>query len=361
MTPGRCRGKACRSIDRQIRTLHYRFVFRILLFYLTWILLNLEPSYLGTQAVSDKSGLIHHSLRGRVLSVDNHHPEHIKVHLSAAGGREIGEKTLGYDGTFAFEELMSGSYLLTIERENAPTIARPLEIKGYSTSMTVFLEVKVASDSSATISETVKEYTRQEHKGREESPTPVPSRAARDFQKASEESSKGNHLKAAEYLEKAIREEPKYFEAYNNLGVQYQRLGRPEKAIQAFRRAIELRDDTAKPHINLGNIYLELGQIQPAIESFKSALQFDENSTVAHLALGQVYFQKHDYETAREHLEMATRLNPGKTRNAFLLLIELEMMNKEYQRARQILDAFLTYHPADPEGLKLKKELDGKE
>ena len=360
MTLGHCRDKTCLLIHRQIRAPDYRFVFRVLFSCCTLALRNSGPAYLEAQS-SANYGLIRHSLRGRVLVIDNHRLEHIKVHLSVAGGKEIGGKALGYDGTFVFEELTSGSYLLTIEQENAPTIARPLEIKAYSASKTVLLEIKLASDSSATVSELVKEYTRQEFKGREESPTPVSRKVARDFQKAAEESSKGNHLKAIEYLEKAIREEPRYFEAYNNLGVQYQKLGQPQKAIQAFRRAIEFRNVTARPHINLGSIYLELGQIERAMESFKSALQFDENSVVAHLALGQIYFQKHEYETAREHLEIATRLNPGESRNAFLLLIELEMMNKEYHLARQILDAFLTYHPADPAGLKLKRELEGKE
>jgi tetratricopeptide (TPR) repeat protein len=302
--------------------------------------------------------LVKHSIRGRVLfSYGN---EAIKVTLTRVDGIVVpnGERILGYDGIFAYENLVAGNYLLTIESPDSPTIARPIQLKEYPTAKTVFLEIRVSEGGSARIQEVVREYTEQKTFEREDDPSLVSKKAARQFQKALEQSEKGNYTLAVEYLKNAIREKPGYFEAYNNLGVQYQKLERWDAAVQAFLKAIDLRKNSIKPRVNLGNTYLKLAQLDSAIETFRSALEIDGNSVPTRLALGQAYFQKKDYRSAEEHLEIATKLDPKGTKDAFALLIRIELLNKEYEKAKYFLNRMLECFPSDPEAQKLRQLID---
>jgi tetratricopeptide (TPR) repeat protein len=265
----------------------------------------------------------------------------------------VGSATLKYDGSFSFEGLETGDYLLVIERENSPTVARPLQLRAYPSPKTVFLQVRLRTDGSATIRELVKDYTRKGNPEREEATSAVSRAAFNEFQKAGDESQKGNTLKAIEHLEKAVKEDPKFYEAFNNLGVQYQKLKKWDKAIGAYQQAIAVRNDSAKPHVNLGNLYLVLEQTELAIESFKQALAFDPNSVVAHLALGQIYFRKQRFDLAAEHLEMATRLAPHQSHDGFLQLAQLHILQQEYSQARNVLAAMGDYFPEDPDAKRL--------
>jgi tetratricopeptide (TPR) repeat protein len=308
-------------------------------------------------ALSGQSKPVQHSVRGRVFAEDSGGNATIKISLASLNGTVGGEKTLGYEGTFVYEGLTSGDYTLTIKQENSATLVRPIRIKTYASPKTLFLEIRLTEDGSATIHEVVKDYTQQNIPGQEETETPVSKKAAREFQKATKESSQGHYDRAVEHLLKAIQDEPNFFEAYNNLGVQYQKLQQWESAIKAFQQALALRNTSVKPYIGLGSVHLTMGQLDLAAESFNSALKVDSNSIYAHLALGQIFFQKQNYEVAQDHLETATKLNPAETKKAFLLLAQIQVLRKDYKRANYYLDTMLQYFPNDAEAIRVKKNL----
>jgi uncharacterized protein HemY len=100
-----------------------------------------------------------------------------------------------------------------------------------------------------------------------------------------------------------------------------------------------------------------LGHNPQAISNFEAALRLDEDSLPAHSALGQLFFRTQNYVKAQEHLETAARLRPTEARSAFLLLIQLGMINQDPDRARQYLEVMLQYFPGDAEALKLQETL----
>jgi tetratricopeptide (TPR) repeat protein len=339
------------------KTMEFRFVRLVLLgVVLAMGLCCISLSHPGSGNSKSGSPAVLHELRGKVINLDSQPLQRIKVQLARSDGTLIGTQTLEFEGNFAFKDLAAGSYLLTLERENAASVGRTIDITTYPTPKTIFLGITLNQESSS-VREIVTEFSYEGPKNREEKPTPVSKKALKAFQLAVEASEAGTPLKAIEYLEKAIREQPNYFEAYNNLGVQYQKLRQWSEAIQAFQRAIELRSDSAKPYLNLGTLYWERGEIESATENFQSARRFDENSVIVHSALGQLYFQAKAYIKAQEHLEMATRLNPKEAHSAFVLLVQLAIINQDPERARQYVEVMLQYFPYDPEALKLQQTL----
>jgi tetratricopeptide (TPR) repeat protein len=259
---------------------------------------------------------------------------------------------LTYEGTFSFEALSPGKYLVTLERDDEATIGRPVEIQSYPASKVIFLEMTLNKES-ASVREVISDASNQEFGVLKESPSEVSRKALRAFEQASKESAGGSPAKAIVHLQQAIREQPNYFEAYNNLGVQHQKLQQWNEAIQAYRRAIELRPNSAKAHVNLAAVYLEQGQLQEALKSLEAARNAEPGSAQIHLFLVQLYLKKQDYLKAQEFLETATRLSPQNSRQAFVLLIQIALRHEDTNRARQTLDVMKQYFPSDSEISKL--------
>lgn len=302
---------------------------------------------------------IHHAVAGRVLTQDGHPTQNINVVLSRQGGSQVGQKTVGYDGSFVFDSLTSGNYVVTIKRPNFATVGRPLEIKNYKESRTVVLDIRLRGNESASFREVVKTYgSLPSDRKAEEKSKKVSRKAAQAYLKASAATTKGNRSKAIQHLQKAVRAEPEFFEAYYNLGVQYQALGKWENATQAYLRAIELRHNTAKPNFNLGVIYHNHGKLNQAIQRYQKALEYDPSFAEAHQALGEARFQQGRHYAAEQHLETATRLAPARAAPSFGLLVKIQLLNKKPNQAQFYLNEFLQFHPEAPITPTLQKEID---
>ncbi len=97
----------------------------------------------------------------------------------------------------------------------------------------------------------------------------------------------------AEYQE-AIRIEPDYTEAHNNLGRALSHIpGRMDDAAAEFRTAIRLRPGMAQGHLGLGNALAQSGGhlLEDAAVEYRAVLKIDPDSTEAHFNLGNVLAQ----------------------------------------------------------------------
>ncbi|MBF0337407.1 MAG: tetratricopeptide repeat protein [Nitrospirae bacterium] len=85
----------------------------------------------------------------------------------------------------------------------------------------------------------------------------------------------GNLEKAADQYATAIRLNPGYAEAYNNLGVVLGKQGRIGDACDAIKKAVDLRPDYADAHNNLGICLKLQGKAEQAKQQFKIAIDLD--------------------------------------------------------------------------------------
>ena len=302
---------------------------------------------------------IHHSVAGRVLTQDGRPSQNISVVLSGPDGNRIARKTVGYDGSFVFDSLTSGDYLLTIERPDFASVGRPLAIRNYEEPRTVVLDIRLKGNESASFREVVKPYgSRPSDRKAEEKSKKVSRKAGQAYLKASAAAAKGDRNKAIRHLRKAVEAQPEFFEAHYNLGVHYQALEQWENATRAYLRAIELRRNTARPNFNLGVIYHNQGKLDQAIERYRQALEYDPSFAEAHQALGEARFQQGRPYAAEQHLETATRLAPARAAPSFGLLVKIQLLNKDPNRAQFYLDQFLQHYPDAPIAPTLQKEID---
>lgn len=124
------------------------------------------------------------------------------------------------------------------------------------------------------------------------------------------------YVKAGQYengiliFKLAIRNNPKSFDAYNNLGLAYHAAGKFDEAIKAYRRAIEIRTDSSVAYNNLGMSYRSLGKLDTAIESYQTAIRLDANNVVAYMNLGTAYDLSGNFDKAIETYRKALEIKP---------------------------------------------------
>ena len=86
-----------------------------------------------------------------------------------------------------------------------------------------------------------------------------------------------------------IRDNPKAWIAYNNLGVIYDNVGKTESAIDLYTRAITINPDYSEAYNNRGNVYRDRGNIQQAISDFNKAIAINPNFAEAYNNRGTTY------------------------------------------------------------------------
>ena len=97
------------------------------------------------------------------------------------------------------------------------------------------------------------------------------------------------------------------------LGIAYHGNGIRDKAVDAFKTAIDLKPDYSEAHNFLGILYFNAGQWDMAIAAFNKALANIVYDTPAFALsnMGRAYYQKGDYATAMSKYHEALRREPN--------------------------------------------------
>uniref|UniRef100_A0A831ZKL5 Tetratricopeptide repeat protein n=1 Tax=Desulfacinum infernum TaxID=35837 RepID=A0A831ZKL5_9BACT len=95
--------------------------------------------------------------------------------------------------------------------------------------------------------------------------------------------------RALEHFQKALQLKPDYSEAHNALGVFYAEQGKTDQAAEHFQKALAnpFYRTPEKPLFNLGRIMADQGRYAEALRYFDEALHFKETYAEAHLYRGR--------------------------------------------------------------------------
>ena len=99
----------------------------------------------------------------------------------------------------------------------------------------------------------------------------------------------GEIEKAQTLLEKLAASYQEEAAIYNGLGVLYKKGGMLDRAIENYKKAIELRDPYVEAHYNLALVYREMGMFSKAEAEYREAIAEDPNFAPAHYNLGILY------------------------------------------------------------------------
>ncbi|MBF0329841.1 MAG: glycosyltransferase [Nitrospirae bacterium] len=106
------------------------------------------------------------------------------------------------------------------------------------------------------------------------------------------------------YLE-AVRLEPCYAEAYNNLGKISKDNGDIDKAIFYYQKALQCSPEYAVGYYNLGNAFLMKNEKQKALRCYDKAIQINPLYAEAYYNLSEVFLREGAFEKHMEYLRKA--------------------------------------------------------
>ena len=157
---------------------------------------------------------------------------------------------------------------------------------------------------------------------------------------------KGKLSNAERAYKKAIKSNPNYVEAYNNLGTVLLDQGRLKEASNAFRKALKLLPDHPMILNNVGNVLQLQGENDKALSWFDKAISQDPDNADAYGNSGNALRALQRYEEAFAAYKRALEINPELADthyNMGLILLELD----ELDDAIICFNQALKINPAD--------------
>ncbi|AIF52434.1 tetratricopeptide repeat protein [Pelosinus sp. UFO1] len=109
----------------------------------------------------------------------------------------------------------------------------------------------------------------------------------------------------------AIKLNPKYSPAYNNLGLIFKNTNRLLEAEACFCRAIELSSNDSYAYNNLGLVLMDLGNLQKAEGCFLRAVELNPNNSIIYTNLGTALEENSHLVEAEGAYRRAIELNPN--------------------------------------------------
>jgi tetratricopeptide (TPR) repeat protein len=135
---------------------------------------------------------------------------------------------------------------------------------------------------------------------------------------------------------------PQSWQNHKNLGDLYGQRGDSEKAIEEFKKAIELNPGYADAFNDLGNVYQQMGKMDLAIKSYQKAIALNPTLWQPCLNLAAIYSQQNETGLTNNYLEKALGINPKNAAFYFRLgiiysqLKEKEKAIAEFQKALEL-------------------------
>jgi Tfp pilus assembly protein PilF len=185
----------------------------------------------------------------------------------------------------------------------------------------------------------------------------IPKAARKAFERGTDRAEKGKTDEAIKAFQEALKHCPDYFDAMNDLAVQYIKLGRYEEATDQIEQAIKLSPNSPLPHLNLGILLNEQKRYREASEALHEAIKLDFNNPLAHYHLGLASFNLSDFMGAQLEFEITVEAAAKKIPLSRLYLADIYKRQGRTVDAVKQIESFLHETPDNPYTEAARKEL----
>jgi Tfp pilus assembly protein PilF len=121
----------------------------------------------------------------------------------------------------------------------------------------------------------------------------------------------GNPDEAIKYLSRSLSLDPRYYLAYNALGLATSMKGNLPEAVKNYERCLQIAPDFSEARNNLGSVYQELGFIDKAEAEFLKVINDRTYATkeLPNYNLARLCFMRGDFDQSMAYDEVAIKLN----------------------------------------------------
>jgi Tfp pilus assembly protein PilF len=161
----------------------------------------------------------------------------------------------------------------------------------------------------------------------------------------------GQLRQAAEVLSRATSADPQFADAWANLAKVYEQTDRPDGAIVALRKAVELRGDVGAYRRRLGICLGRSGDLPAAIEQFQKALELAPQSEEAFADLILAFQKAGEYERVIQACQRWLQEHSESANSASILsaLSDGLWQSGQFERAAQLRRRLLEMEPSVPD------------
>jgi tetratricopeptide (TPR) repeat protein len=287
------------------------------------------------------------------------HPVLISLEMR---GTPIGSVYCDDQGRFGFYSLVANHYRVSVTDDAYDPVAETVEVNPATAAMNFVqmtltprsngkkepLPGRVAGSNPYLVDPA--EYYRQ-----------FPKKTVKEFEKGVDADRRGKTDEAIEHYEKALSDSPEFYPAHNNLGSAYLSRQNFEAARSQFEAALKGNQNDAQAYFNLANVLLLTQRYDAAEREIEEGLQRRPDSALGHFLQGQVYSRTGRPELAEKSLQNARQLDPMMSQ-VYLQLVNLYLQQKRTSDAISELEAYLKTFPNapfSPKARDLLKRLQG--
>ena len=116
---------------------------------------------------------------------------------------------------------------------------------------------------------------------------------------------------AMEHYRRALEIKPDSAEARSGLAQALVRREKFAEAVEHYRRVLQIRPDDSATHVNLANALVAQGRAQEALQHYQQAAAIDPANGNAYFNLGNMFARMGQAEKARQSYSDAVRVQPG--------------------------------------------------
>jgi len=233
-------------------------------------------------------------LEGTVLNINKKAIPQAEVQLKHEDSGQMFYSKSNKEGEFSSPSLPTGNYNLTVKKEGYKSYTGELKL-----STNVVRKIRVI----------LKERTLEQK---------TEEGAITYFEKGTKLSKENKLEEAIQAFKKAIELKEDFFEAYVNLGAFLFQQQKDDEAEKNLLKAIELRPEESKPKEILADINFEKAKIliqenkmNEALKRLKQAYSFRPNNSYVNFLLGYLYQKKEMKDEAIKHFEAFIQLAPN--------------------------------------------------
>ncbi|HEY3132929.1 MAG TPA: tetratricopeptide repeat protein [Acidobacteriota bacterium] len=301
------------------------------------------------QAQSSQSRL--RTLQGYVKS-DREVPGQIIIQLVQITGPVFDQRTVSASGSFLFNRVPVGNYLLVINHQGFEPVQQPVEVGGLYNStidVVVFMKSKEAATVNANAAPAGNVSVRQ---------IKIDPRANVEYMAARDQMKRAKVEKALPHLYKAIQIEPNFVEALNDLSYYLILQKNYSEAEDYLQRALAVNPRSSHVLANLGLSRLEQKRYSEAAEFLSRAISENPHEAQIRMDLATALFHRRRWNEAIAEYRNALQLKPGAFVEARLFIAEALFQSGERQKAAAEIEIFLAENPNSPHRERAKQFLE---
>ncbi len=177
------------------------------------------------------------------------------------------------------------------------------------------------------------------------------------YQEALQDHSQGRYAEAISKLEGVTRQEPTFAPAFSDLGSCYAEQRHFDKAVECFKKALELTPNDVEIMNNLGGAYASMADFAGARTVFEKILTVNKGYEKAHFQLAILYLRENSTDEALGEARWLTEKDPDNLAYR-TLLIHCYLQKGDKKKTRELCTQALAVDPANKEVQGILASLD---